>query len=31
MTEDEIIDRISGYKFVLRTVYSFESGEEIWW
>ena len=28
--EDEIIDRIFDYKFVLRTVYSFESGEEMW-
>ena len=27
--EDEIIDRIFVYKFVLRTVYTFESGEEI--
>ena len=27
--EDEIIDRIFDYKFVLRMVYSFESVEEI--
>ena len=27
--EDEMIGRIFGYKFVLYTVYSFESGEEI--
>ena len=29
--EDDFIDIIFGYKFVLRTAYSFESGEEIWW
>ena len=27
--EDKIINRIFGYKFVLRMIYSFESGEEI--
>ena len=27
--EDEIIERTFSYKFVLRMVYSFESGEEI--